>query len=215
MSTTPDTDLFAEEIDVSNASDSNQPSTNTPEKKEHPLAETLRFALIAILIVVPIRMFVAQPFIVSGASMDDTFHNGQYLIVDQVTYYFNDPQRGDVVIFRYPRDPNKYFIKRIIGLPGDTVEIKESDVIITNEANPTGLTLNEPYISEMSPTAPLTEVLGPREYFVMGDNRNHSSDSRVWGVLQEERIIGRAWLRLFPPTAADYLPGQATIIGTE
>ena len=146
--------------------------------------------------------------------MDTTFANGQYLIVDQLTYHFNDPQRGDVVIFRYPRDPSKFFIKRIIGVPGDTVSIADATITIKNEEYPTGLVLDEPYIQTMDPAAPQVEVLGPREYFVMGDNRNFSSDSRAWGVLQEERIIGRAWLRLLPPSAADFLPGEATITGT-
>ena len=159
-------------------------------------------------------MFIAQPFIVSGASMDDTFANGQYLIVDQVSYYLDDPARGDVVIFRYPRDPSKYFIKRVIGLPGDTVTIEDAEVIITNEEYPNGLILDEPYIKSMAIAAPMTEVLGPREYFVMGDNRDQSSDSRVWGVLQKERIIGRAWARLFPPTEMDLLPGKFESTGS-
>lgn len=187
---------------------------DVPEKSEHPLAEIVRFALIAIIIVVPIRMFIAQPFIVSGASMDDTFANGQYLIVDQVSYYFNDPARGDVVIFRYPRDPSKFFIKRVIGLPGDTVTIEDALVTIKNEEYPNGLILDEPYVESMAAAAPLSEVLGPREYFVMGDNRDQSSDSRVWGVLQKERIIGRAWARLFPPPAIDLFPGAVETSGS-
>lgn len=175
--------------------------------KENSLIEIVRFSIIAILIVVPIRMFIAQPFIVSGASMKETFHNGEYLIVDQVSYRLHSPERGDVVIFRYPRDPSKFFIKRIIGLPGDTINIVDSTVTISNESHPEGFILDEPYIKSMRPGAKLTEKLGDREYFVMGDNRDESSDSRVWGVLQEERIIGRAFLRLFPPQAIDILPG--------
>lgn len=205
MSTPPDLDPMTTSSPTTVV---DQPKGTVEEKTEHPLLEILRFALLAIIIVVPLRMFIAQPFIVSGASMDDTFQNGQYLIVDQVSYYFNDPARGDVVIFRYPRDPSKFFIKRVIGLPGDTVTIEDAVVSITNEANSEGFILDEPYIKSMATASPLTEVLGPREYFVMGDNRDQSSDSRVWGVLQAERIIGRAWLRLFPPGQADYLPGQ-------
>jgi signal peptidase I len=177
------------------------------EKEEHPLAEIVRFSIIAILIVIPIRMFVAQPFIVSGASMDNTFSSGQYLIVDQLSYYFEQPQRGEVVIFRYPRDPSKFFIKRIIGLPGDTITIDDTVVKISNEANPQGFIINEPYIKSMQPEPLFTETLGEREYFVMGDNRDNSSDSRSWGVLQEERIIGRAFLRLFPPSTVGLFPG--------
>lgn len=177
------------------------------EHEENPIVEIIRFSIIAILIVVPIRMFVAQPFIVSGASMEETFQSGEYLIVDQVKYHFTAPTRGEVVVFRYPRDPSKFFIKRVIGVPGDTITIEDSVVTITNEAYPDGLVLDEPYIKSMQPAPAFTETLGDREYFVMGDNRDQSSDSRSWGVLQEERIVGRAFLRLFPPESIDYLPG--------
>ncbi len=180
------------------------------ESAEHPLAEIVRFSIIAILIVVPVRMFIAQPFIVSGASMEETFQSGEYLIVDQVTYYFNDPKRGEVVVFRYPRDPSKFFIKRIIGVPGDTITIEDGQVTIFNSENPDGVVLSEPYAKETPLQPEANEVLGDREYFVMGDNRGESSDSRHWGVLQEERIIGRAWVRLFPPQVVDYLPGRGT-----
>jgi len=176
-------------------------------KEEHPILEIIRFSLIALIIVIPIRMFIAQPFIVSGASMENTFHTGEYLIVDQLSYYFNPPSRGDVVIFRYPRDPSKFFIKRIIGLPGETIIIEGSAITIKNKDNPDGFSLDEPYIKSMKNGSNMTEVLGEREYFVMGDNRDQSSDSRTWGVLQQERIIGHAYLRLFPPQEFGYLPG--------
>ena len=181
-----------------------------PEQKTHPFTEIIQFAIIAILIVVPIRMFIAQPFIVSGASMEDTFHSGEYLIVDQLSYYMREPERGEVIVFRYPRDPSKFFIKRVIGLPGDTIKIENSTVTIINEENPKGFVLEEPYVEQMTPTDPFEETLGSREYFVMGDNRDQSSDSRSWGVLQEERIIGRAFLRLFPPQNVGYLPGAVS-----
>ncbi|MEK7639031.1 MAG: signal peptidase I [Patescibacteria group bacterium] len=181
--------------------------SHTHSHEEHPLAEIVRFSIIAILIVVPIRMFIAQPFIVSGASMENTFHSGEYLIVDQITYHFEEPTRGEVIIFRYPRDPSKFFIKRVIGTPGDTVTIEGNTVTIINADNPNGIVLKEPYIKSMAPGARFEETLGEREYFVMGDNRDESSDSRSWGVLQRERIVGRAFLRLFPPQEFDYLPG--------
>ncbi len=179
------------------------------ESGDHPLTEILQFSLIALLIVVPIRFFVAQPFIVSGASMESTFHSGEYLIVDQMSYYFHQPTRGEVVIFKYPPDPSKFFIKHIIGVPGDTVVIENGIVTIINEAKPEGFVLEEPYAEAMPPAPKLSETLGEREYFVMGDNRDESSDSRTWGVLQQEKIVGRAWARLFPPSALDYLPGAA------
>jgi signal peptidase I len=183
--------------------------TDVPAKEEHPLTEIVRFSLIAILIVIPIRMFIAQPFIVSGASMDETFHSGEYLIVDQLSYHFEEPQRGEVIIFKYPKDPSKFFIKRVIGVPGDEIDITGDVVTITNEEHPDGMVLDEPYIKSMRSGASLTETLGDREYFVMGDNRDQSSDSRTWGVLQESYIVGRAFLRLFPPEAVDYFPGSA------
>jgi signal peptidase I len=177
------------------------------EPKSNPITEIIQFSIIAMIIVVPIRMFVAQPFIVSGDSMVDTFESGQYLIVDQVSYHFGDPTRGEVVIFRYPKDPSKFFIKRIIGVPGDTVKIEDAQVTIINEEHPDGVLLDEWYVDAMEPAPVFEETLGEREYFVMGDNRNQSSDSRSWGVLSEERIVGRAFLRLFPPHTIGYLPG--------
>ncbi len=176
-------------------------------KEENPIIEIIRFSIIALLIVIPIRMFVAQPFIVSGASMEETFHTGEYLIIDQVSYHLHAPERGDVIVFRYPKDPSKFFIKRIIGLPGDEVVIDGSTVTIKNEESPEGFVLEEDYIKSMEKESFLTEKLGPREYFVMGDNRDFSSDSRFWGVLQEERIIGKAFLRLFPPGELGIFPG--------
>lgn len=154
-------------------------------------------------------MFVAQPFIVSGASMETTFSTGQYLIVDQLTYRFEEPKRGDVIIFRYPKDPSKYFIKRVIGLPGDRIEIQGNVVTIFNGEFEDGITLDEaPYVLHMNPNTTLTETLGDNEYFVMGDNRDASSDSRMWGVLQRDKIIGRAFLRLFPLTSMEVFPGR-------
>lgn len=174
--------------------------------------EVVHFSLIALLVVLPIRMFIAQPFIVSGASMENTFHSGEYLIVDQISYRLNEPERGDVIIFRYPRDPSKFFIKRIIGLPGDTVEIVDDTVTIKNSANNGGVTLSETYTAEeMINKSPIEETLGKEEYFVMGDNRNASSDSRAWGVLKRDNIVGRAFVRLFPPTMIDVFPGHENI----
>lgn len=180
-------------------------------KPVHPLTEIIQFAIIALIIVIPIRMFIAQPFIVSGASMEDTFHSGEYLIVDQVTYYFEDPKRGDVIIFRYPKDPSKFFIKRVIGVPGDTIDISGNVVTVSSEDNTFSQVLDEPYIKSMAENTQLTETLSDREYFVMGDNRDQSSDSRVWGVLQKEKIVGRALIRLFPFSKIDALPGEYDI----
>lgn len=184
-------------------------SAPTPEHtiSKHPLLEIIHFSLIALLIVLPIRIFVAQPFIVSGASMEETFQSGEYLIADQISYHFHSPQRGDVVIFRYPRDPSKFFIKRVIGIPGDTITINDNVVHISNKESPEGFILDESYIKSMDKGSVLTETLEVDEYFVMGDNRDQSSDSRTWGVLKKDEIVGRAFLRLFPPQSFEYMPG--------
>jgi signal peptidase I len=193
----------------SRSSSSDTDSTvTTIEPEPHPLLEIIRFSIIALIIVIPVRLFIAQPFIVSGSSMEHTFHNGEYLIVDQLSYHLGHPERGDVVIFRYPRDPSKYFIKRVIGIPGDTITIEGSTVSIQNEQFPQSMVLQESYIASMRPGVTIVEELGEREYFVMGDNRDQSSDSRVWGVLQEENVIGRAFIRLFPPREFGVYPGD-------
>jgi signal peptidase I len=188
--------------------DLTSPVVSDEQKTENPFWDILRFALIAIVIVLPVRWYIAQPFIVSGASMETTFHNNEYLIVDQFTYHFRAPERGEVIIFRYPNDPTKYFIKRVIGLPGETVSIEENSVRIINQDNPEGVILDEPYIADAITTGDQSVTLGKEEYFVMGDNREHSSDSRTWGTLSEGEIVGRAWLRLFPPTELSFLPGS-------
>lgn len=187
---------------------------DTHEQKEEGglVSEIIRFSVIALIVVLPIRMFIAQPFIVSGASMETTFTTGEYLIVDQLTYHFEDPVRGDVIIFRYPKDPSKFFIKRVIGVPGDTIEINGNVVTVYNEDNIEGVTLDEDeYVFKMSPNTTLSETLGEDEYFVMGDNRDASSDSRMWGVLQRDKIVGRALLRLFPFTELTFMPGAHEI----
>ena len=168
--------------------------------------DLLKFAIIALVIVIPIRMWVAQPFVVSGESMFPTFDNGQYLIVDEISYILGSAHRGDVVVFRYPGDPSRFFIKRIIGLPNETISIKNSKVTIVNKDHPEGFTLTEPYINEKNFDGD-TYATKADEYFVMGDNRNRSSDSRYWGILPKRLLIGRAFLRLLPVKVISYLPG--------
>lgn len=177
------------------------------------LKEALTFSAIAILIVLPIRLFVAQPFVVSGASMDPTFHDGEYLIVDELSYHLDDPKRGDVVIFRYPKDESKYFIKRVIGLPGETVHIQESrvDVIGTDGKN---IVLSEPYLVNSGNGTEEEVSLPAGQYFVMGDNRPQSSDSRYWGTVPRENFIGRAIFRLLPFTRMTTFPGSLTSFNT-
>lgn len=171
----------------------------------------IRFALIALIIVVPIRWFVAQPFFVRGESMVPTFHNNEYLIVDQLTYRFEEPKRGDVIIMRYPKDESTFFIKRIIGLPNETIELQGLHVIV-RQTGKESITLDEPYIeTERTRNEFKSYTLGPDEYFVMGDNRYASSDSRSWGNLPRKDIVGRALFRMFPPKMFGVFPGAAEL----
>lgn len=180
------------------------------EKGENFFTELLKFVLIAAAIVFPIRLFIAQPFIVSGASMDPTFHNGQYLIVDELSYRLGEPERLDVVIFRYPKNPKEFFIKRIIGLPGESVSIVGNKVTVTKKDGST-LTLEEPYVVNHGNGSSATHNLKDDEYFVMGDNRPESSDSRIWGPLPRENIVGRAFVRLLPLDSFGVLPGSTPV----
>jgi signal peptidase I len=161
--------------------------------------ELIKLVLLSLLIVIPFRLFIAQPFIVDGASMDPTFETGDYLIVDEVTYHFRTPERGSVLIFKYPRDPKKSFIKRIIGLPEETVSLSGGQVTIKNRENPEGFILDEPYVKFSKKDEIVDYILDKNEYFVMGDNRLGSADSRVWGPVPEKNIIGRPIIRFLPP----------------
>src|SRR4051812_16701822 len=185
------------------------PELKNPAPKENVVKEIIKFTLIALAIVIPIRLYVAQPFIVSGASMDPTFKSGQYLIVDQLTYHFNNPQREDVIIFRYPRDPKTFFIKRIIGLPGETVKLIDGKITIISKEHPEGIQIDDPHVTQAHRTADNFSVtLADTEYFVMGDNRPESSDSRIWGPLERKYIVGRPIVRLFPFTQVGVFPGK-------
>lgn len=169
--------------------------------------DVLEFAIIALAVVIPIRMWIIQPFVVSGESMYPTFNNGEYLIIDEISYILSEPKRGDVVVFKYPKDPSRFFIKRIIGMPNEKIVIKNGEVTIFNEENPEGIKIDEPYIKEQFHSNSIN-ITKDDEYFVMGDNRNRSSDSRSWGVLDEDLMIGRTLIRLIPIKNFDYLPGS-------
>ncbi len=158
-----------------------------------------------------IQTYVIRPFIVSGTSMDPIIQNAQYLLIDEVTYRFSEPARGDVVVFKSPPEPTKYYVKRIIGLPGDTVSINGSTVTIKNAAHPEGFILDDSFITHRSNNYSSTTVT-EGHYFVMGDNRGRSYDSRAWGLLPKENIRGRALLRLLPLSKIDYLPGKVTFL---
>lgn len=160
--------------------------------------ETAEVVIIALVTVFIIRTFIAQPFLVSGASMEPTFHDGNYLLIDELTYRFREPERGEVIIFRNPQNEKEYFIKRIIGLPGETLTIGDNQITITTTTG-TEFAIDEPYLNDATRTfGEKTVTLPPDEYFVMGDNRGNSFDSRNWGPLSAEEIVGIARLRLFP-----------------
>ncbi len=172
--------------------------------------ELVRFAIIALIIVIPTRLFIAEPFVVSGSSMIPTFQDANYLIVDKLSYELSEPKRGDVVIFKYPLDQKKFFIKRIVGLPDERIEVNNGKIkIFTCKMTKTcqSITLDESYIREPFTTTQ-TYTTKTDEYFVMGDNRNGSSDSRYWGVVKKELLIGRAFLRLLPINKIGILPGN-------
>lgn len=178
--------------------------------------EIVKIVLIAFLIIVPIRVFLFQPFFVQGASMEPNFEDSQYLIINEFGYKdtsldiagkklfdftpFREISRQTPVVFRYPLDTSKYFIKRIIGLPGEKVEVRNGVVKIYNQENPDGFVLDEKsYLgSGVKTGGDISMTLTDDEYFVMGDNRMFSSDSRVWGPVPREDIIGRVLVRAWP-----------------
>jgi len=161
--------------------------------------ETIKVVIISLIVIVGIRSFVIQPFFVSGKSMEPNFHDGDYLIVDEISYRLGDPKRGDVIIFQYPNNPKEFYIKRIVALPGEKIRIAENKITVYNGSNPNGFELDETYISpETLTNGDYLRELKNDEYYVLGDNRTASADSRVWGVLEERFIIGRAWIRAWP-----------------
>ncbi|MEK7642928.1 MAG: signal peptidase I [Patescibacteria group bacterium] len=170
--------------------------------------ETLRIVVISLAIVIPIRFFVAQPFIVRGESMEQTYHDGEYLVVDELSYQFTDPKRGEVIIMRYPNNPREFFIKRVIGLPGETVVISGGRVAIRTASGALE-SLNETYVDNQELTTPdMERTLGSGEYFMMGDNRSNSLDSRSWGPLPKVDIVGRAFIRMWPISKISVLLGN-------
>jgi signal peptidase I len=180
------------------------------------LWEIVKVFLLALIFVVPLKMFLFQPFFVQGASMEPNFHNGEYLIIDELGYKetavglagynafavkpFKELKRSEPIVFRYPKNPSQYFIKRVVGLPGEKVEIKDSKITIFNAANPDGIMLDESqYLSsEVKTLGDMVQQLSDSEYFVLGDNRTQSSDSRYWGPVPKSDIIGRVLIRAWP-----------------
>jgi signal peptidase I len=175
---------------------------------KHPLlkaallyvAEIVQVVLISLAIIVPVRYFLVQPFYVQGASMEPNFTDKDYLIIDEISYRFKNPTRGDIIVFKYPNDPKQIFIKRIVGLPDEKVKISDGRITIYNDTHPDGFVLDETtYLSPYIYTAGDKVVtLKADEVFVLGDNRGSSLDSRIFGPLDQRFIIGRVWLRGWP-----------------
>lgn len=167
------------------------------------------FTVFLVLIILT-RIFVAEPFLVYGGSMEPNFETGDYLIVDELTYKLQSPKRGDVVVLRPPMDESKHYIKRIIGLPNETISVNGEKVVIKNKEHPEGFTLNEPYVIFQSERS-AKYTLNDHEYFVMGDNRDVSSDSRIWGPLPFDHITGRAIIRILPLKDVGIMPGSVSL----
>ena len=189
------------------------PESQTPPSQPHTnrvfWGEVIRTFIIALAIALPLKWYIAQPYLVLGQSMDPNLHQNDYLIVNRLTYYNNDPERGDVIVFEYPKDPSQRFIKRILALPGETIEFLDGTPVITGELG-NQFELNEPYLTHGDALDLPPTILEDGEYFVAGDNRPKSSDSRLWGAVPRENIVGRAQLRLFPFTDIEYLPADAS-----
>jgi signal peptidase I len=160
--------------------------------------EIVQIAALALAIILPVRWFLVQPFIVKGVSMEPNFHDNEYLIIDELTFHFREPERGEIVVFHPPNAAEKqFYIKRVIGLPGETVEVNDGKVTIYNDDNPNGLVLTEAYLDDYTPGRD-SETLGEGEYYLMGDNRDASFDSRMFGPVPKENLIGRVWIRGLP-----------------
>lgn len=199
------------------ASQNPEPIVTGPESEEYLslgalFLEMVKVIALAIVIIIPIRVFLFQPFFVQGASMEPNFHDGQYLIINEFGYkhtdipgvgavkQFRELERQEPIVFRYPKNPDQFYIKRIIGLPGESVAIKNGTVYIYNTIHPDGYALDESaYLDKNIKTSDMPKLkLQDNEYFVMGDNRSFSYDSRAFGPIHKKDLIGRVFLRAWP-----------------
>lgn len=179
------------------------------------LLEMVKIAVLAGVTIGLIRYFLFKPFYVKGASMEPTFFESEYLIIDELSYRLHDPARGDVIVFKYPENPQEYFLKRIIGLPGETVKVSGGKVTIFNTEHPEGVILDETYLpDDLATEGEKTVKISDTEYFVMGDNRPNSYDSRRFGSVDRSLIVGRAWLRGWPVSRAGVITTPSTNIST-
>ncbi|MDO8505125.1 MAG: signal peptidase I [bacterium] len=163
------------------------------------VGELVRVVVISLAIILPVRYFLLQPFYVKGASMEPNFYDHEYLIIDELSYRFRAPLRGEIVVFRPPTDSTQFFIKRVVGLPGETVRSENGYVVIENAEHPEGVRLPESYLNSNAVTiGGQAVVLEPHQYYVMGDNRSSSLDSRQFGAIGRGTIVGRVWVRGWP-----------------
>lgn len=165
--------------------------------------ETVKMLILAGITIGVVRYFLFKPFYVKGQSMEPNFYEKDYLIIDELTYRFREPQRGEVVVFRAPVGSD-YYLKRVVGLPGERVKVENQKIVVYNDDHPQGLIVEEVYLTENTPGSIMVS-LGPDEYFVLGDNRDASYDSRRFGPIKENAIVGRAWLRGWPVNRIDKL----------
>lgn len=159
--------------------------------------ELLKVALLAGVTIVLVRYFLFKPFYVKGKSMQPNFYEHDYLIIDELTYRFREPDRGEVVVFRPPNDEKDFYLKRVIGLPNERVVVEDGKVVVYNDEHPQGILIEEVYLEEET-TGAVSVTLGPDQYFVLGDNRDASLDSRRFGAIDVDAIVGRVWLRGLP-----------------
>lgn len=159
--------------------------------------EAIKVIVLAGITITLVRYFLFKPFYVKGQSMEPTFLSSEYLIIDELSYRFREPERGEVIVFRAPVAEKDYYLKRVIGLPGERVKVVDNKVIIYNETYPEGIVMEEGYLGEDT-EGNISFSLGSDQYFVMGDNRDASFDSRRFGPISRDMIVGRTWLRGWP-----------------
>lgn len=177
-----------------------EPKFTPTQKVLHFIWDLVKVVCVSLAIIIPVRYFLIQPFYVKGASMEPSFFDHEYLIIDEISYRFGEPGRGDIVVFKYPKDPSQYFIKRIVGLPREKVEIADNKVYIYPAGNQPKFILDESaYLDESVRTlGNKVWTLRPDEYYVLGDNREFSLDSRSFGPVFRELIVGKVWFRGWP-----------------
>jgi signal peptidase I len=192
-------------VNFNNSPEPEQPSTkedntNFWRRTLNFVGELVHVVVISLAIILPIRYFLIQPFYVKGASMEPNFYDHEYLIIDEISYRFSEPERGEIVVFRYPNDPRQFFIKRIIGMPGERIVINNGQITIYNDNSPNGHLLSEDsYLGTVFTPGNKDITLGDDEYYLMGDNRSASMDSRSFGPVPERFVVGKVLFRGWPP----------------